>query len=547
MSVLPISEAIPIPEVGYWGWGGSNQSTSNYPNARNLGPGMAEPDLQSDLYVADVAADIGPLEARVTVLEGQTATIESDITDINTEISDIEADIIALQGAIVPVTFAPIGNLPNANAATVVSNQITLQPASATLGGLVSNTTQSFLGDKTIVGNISATNLSGLNTGNVSLAGVGAIPNANGASLVGQTLNLQPANSTNPGLITATGQTIGGSKTFVDSVTAAGLTTTTGIAMPNTSSASVGTLQQPAGTTLFHTGSGNAIYIGKDGANTSAPNNNVAVGYQALKAVSTGNNNVCVGRQAGTALGTGIYNVMVGDAAGASVSSGSGNVLIGRAAGGSTSGTLNGCVMIGSMFGVTVPNPTSSAIVLGGDGVSGISTGKMILGNSTTSNTVITGISGTAVAADQMVVISSVSKQLGSAQFIDDTINTTPTIDFGTITSSTVRGSPGTSIPITLSKRGRVVTMVIAAFVITAQSAASGNITLTGGTPLPTTYRPVFNMAVRCDMTDNGGFVSGVLYISPGGTIQLQLATGLPFALPSGMSYDFPISWNAAT
>lgn len=50
----------------------------------------------------------------------------------------------------------------------------------------------------------------------VSLAAVGSSSNSNGASLSGQQLTLQPANATNPGVLTSGTQTIGGNKTFVD-------------------------------------------------------------------------------------------------------------------------------------------------------------------------------------------------------------------------------------------------------------------------------------------------------------------------------------------
>jgi len=101
------------------------------------------------------------------------------------------------------------------------------------------NTTSIFtvLGDGTVtsqsdisaVGNMSAANLSGTNTGNVSLTAIGSSPSANGATLSGQTLTLQPADSTHPGLVTSGTQTIGGNKTFsgVTSFTQVTYTTTT--------------------------------------------------------------------------------------------------------------------------------------------------------------------------------------------------------------------------------------------------------------------------------------------------------------------------------
>lgn len=63
-------------------------------------------------------------------------------------------------------------------------------------------------------GNISGANLTGTNSGDITLAAVGSAPSANGASLSGQILTLQPANSTNPGLLTTGAQTIAGAKTL---------------------------------------------------------------------------------------------------------------------------------------------------------------------------------------------------------------------------------------------------------------------------------------------------------------------------------------------
>ena len=76
-------------------------------------------------------------------------------------------------------------------------------------------------GEKTIV-NSSA--LSGTNTGDVTLAAVGSSPNANGASLSGQALNLQPADATYPGIVTTGTQTIAGDKTFTGATVFQGAT-----------------------------------------------------------------------------------------------------------------------------------------------------------------------------------------------------------------------------------------------------------------------------------------------------------------------------------
>ena len=53
-----------------------------------------------------------------------------------------------------------------------------------------------------------------LNTGVTTLAAIGATPNANGATISGSTLNLQPASASFGGVVTTGSQTFAGSKTF---------------------------------------------------------------------------------------------------------------------------------------------------------------------------------------------------------------------------------------------------------------------------------------------------------------------------------------------
>lgn len=53
-------------------------------------------------------------------------------------------------------SVSPIGSSPNANGATVTGRFLSLQPASASYGGVVTTSAQTFAGDKTFTGNVSS-------------------------------------------------------------------------------------------------------------------------------------------------------------------------------------------------------------------------------------------------------------------------------------------------------------------------------------------------------------------------------------------------------
>lgn len=149
------------------------------------------------------------------------------------------------------VTLAAIGAVPNANGASLTGQVLNLQPASAAFGGVLTTGVQTIAGAKTfsgaasftsagtgltvsndalisgnltVTGTINGGTLSGNNSGDVTLAAIGAVPNANGASLTGQVLNLQPASAAFGGVLTTGAQTIAGAKTLSGalSLTAAG-------------------------------------------------------------------------------------------------------------------------------------------------------------------------------------------------------------------------------------------------------------------------------------------------------------------------------------
>lgn len=117
------------------------------------------------------------------------------------------------------------------NASTVVSTTGTgnvMFSASPTTTGTLTGAAANFSGA------ITASNLSGTNTGDVTLAAFDASPNANGASLSGQVLTLQPASGTQPGGVSTTTQTFAGAKTFSgEIITAASTTGTAGFNLPS--------------------------------------------------------------------------------------------------------------------------------------------------------------------------------------------------------------------------------------------------------------------------------------------------------------------------
>lgn len=87
---------------------------------------------------------------------------------------------------------------PSSNGLVIVSTTIYAQSASTLNPGLVNNTIQSFSGNKTFTGTISAANLSGTNTGDVTIG------TANGLSILGQVLSLALSSTSTTGALSST-------------------------------------------------------------------------------------------------------------------------------------------------------------------------------------------------------------------------------------------------------------------------------------------------------------------------------------------------------
>jgi hypothetical protein len=81
----------------------------------------------------------------------QTPEVELDVVgdvDVSGDV-EIAGSLTVAGGAVTGITLQPVGAVPNANGATLASGDLTLQPASATLPGVVTAGAQTFGGAKT--------------------------------------------------------------------------------------------------------------------------------------------------------------------------------------------------------------------------------------------------------------------------------------------------------------------------------------------------------------------------------------------------------------
>ncbi len=205
--------------------------------------------------------------------------------------------------------------------------------------------------------------------GVTTLGAIGSTPNANGGTITGTSLTLQPASSSFGGVVTTGAQTFAGTKTFSSDINI--------IHGSDTIDAGIG-----AGGVSTNTVFG--VLAGA--AQTGSSNFNVLLGYQGGRNVTSGANNVLMGENAGLSVTSGNYNVGIGDKAlGGNTAGGSTeteNTAIGASAGlVLTSGHYN--TLIGTEAGLGLNTGSSNIIIntntgagLGGYGATALTSGS---------------------------------------------------------------------------------------------------------------------------------------------------------------------------
>jgi hypothetical protein len=188
--------------------------------------------------------------------------------------------------------------------------------------------------------------------GVTTMAAIGSVPNANGASISGTTLTLQPANASFGGVITTGTQTIAGAKTFNSDLTINSITAGQG-GGAQTSNTAFGN-----GALANNIASGfDQVAIGTNALNAqnAASYYNVAVGKGALEKSTSASANTAIGGHAGENITTGGSNVFLGALAGtyigtssaANNTTGSNSVFIGYQTNPLTNGDVNEVVIAG--------------------------------------------------------------------------------------------------------------------------------------------------------------------------------------------------------
>jgi hypothetical protein len=444
--------------------------------------------LQPDLYVND---------------------LNNEVTDISVDILTINQDIVNIYSLLAGTTgitgpFGPTGPIGNTGA----------------------------IGMNGVTGPTGSINLS-------VIAPLNAVDN-NGILISGGNISTEFATATRPGIVSATTQSVLGDKTVL------GTFTSDNLSLPSTVGGNTGCININGNRFIHSKGiSDSGTFIGTQSGNfTLTGASNSGMGRLSLNSLTTGQSNSAYGAQSLQALTTGVGNSVCGAGAGISAQSIINCTLLGA---GSATSLISGNENI--IIGANALGSATSGnnIIELSNGTMGNSvSGDIRIGmGSNTLATYIAGIQGNTGVTGQIVVVNS-GNRLG-AQSLDNflTQNYTMTLDSGSITGSTVRGALTSVVPISLTRIGKLVTMNIPALNIVTQSGAGATINITGISSLPVLYRPSFIMDFTVTMLNNASFQTGVLYVTSGGLVSLQLLSPSGFfTLPTGLgSYDVSVSW----
>ena len=197
--------------------------------------------------------------------------------------------------------------------------------------------------------------------------------NTNGGLISAGVLQLSPATSTTPGLVTTGTQSFNGYKTFFNDIFVNGIRVGRGVNSAGNcvavgSNSLVGNTGQyntcvGDGTMPFNTSGASNTAIGFQALYNTNGSLNTAVGQNSLFNSVGGNNNVAIGASSGIGITSGGSNVCIGNGSGVNIGSGSNNVHVGIG----TTATINSSNEI--VIGYTAGGFGSNTAVIGNNSI----------------------------------------------------------------------------------------------------------------------------------------------------------------------------------
>jgi hypothetical protein len=295
-------------------------------------------------------------------------------------------------------------------------------------------------------------------TGVTTMAAIGSTPNANGATILGVNLNLEPASASYGGIVTTGAQTFAGAKTFSPTLTAAADgETLVGLDInPTFTNGSYSALTNYA---LRVQGIGFGLGGG-------AVASNIAIGSGVLIKNSTGANNTGLGYRA-LLSNTGSGNTALGTLAGA--------YFAATGSGGNASGTNS--TFIGYNTSPLANGDDNEVVIAGGNATTrtvGLGTNTTLIGNAATTQTRIMGALDLPDATASTSSTSGALKVAGGAGIAGAlNVGTTATITGVTTISSTTASTSTTTGALKVGGGAGIV----------GNTYIGGTLSIAGGTP----------------------------------------------------------------
>lgn len=467
----------PIP---YSGYGSSNQAYSNSISG-----------TQSVLYVPDESGNVANLYTITTNLQTQIDNIPPGSTGQTGPTGAMGTGATGVTGP--TGLMGPTGPTNGVTGDRGATGPTGLQGATGAIGptGLQGATGQTGpTGIQGATGQTGPTGIRGFTgaTGAqaiMTLAAVGASPNANAGLISGSTLTLQPANGSFPGVLSTTNQAISGIKTFNTDTNFGGL-----VNLSATSSSTQGSIYAGSNRFISRPGTNNNFFGVNSGNLSTAATNCNSLGFQSLISLNSGTSNISLGSSSLYTLVSGSNNIGIGSNTGISsttvgLTGGSNNILVGSSSGSAYTGNESTNILFSNIGGVG-------------------ETGTIRIGN-IHNRAFISGPTGnTGTSSYLAMCINPSDGQMGVEE--QYTIpNFTITLSSGVVSSSELRGvgvTAGFMSGIRLSRVGRVVTLAIPSFKIISQTGIAASIIL-GSNLIPSSFRPSYNVQNAITAFDN--------------------------------------------